>query len=210
MIILGVQFTIVLKFLVTLLAIINPFSCAGIYLDTVKKSDNKERAKIVISIVFAVFIVLSIMVWLGSSILNAFGINESAFRAGGGIIVLFFGVRIVGVISSNNGSENNKKTAKELAIVPLAIPLIAGPGTIATVISESHKYFLSPEAKLVATFCIFVLVFILWMFFTFLPKISSLLGENLMDVLSKIMGLVLVAIATEMIFDGIKGFFFSS
>ncbi|MBY7734054.1 MarC family protein [Francisella philomiragia] len=207
--ILGVKIAIILKFIVSLFAIINPFSLAGIYLDTVKQSDQKEKNTIVFTMILAFLAILSLMVWFGNDILSVFGINQDAFRAGGGVIVLFFGLRILGVLAQPVSNATVRAiSARDLAVVPLAIPLLAGPGTIATVITDSHEYFATIESKIVANLCLLFVAIVLWLFFRYLPKISVSLGEHAMDVISKIMGLMLVAISVEMIFDGIKGFFY--
>ncbi|MEY8674190.1 MarC family protein [Francisella philomiragia] len=207
--ILGVEIAIILKFIISLFAIINPFSLAGIYLDTVKQSDQKEKNTIVFTMILAFLAILSLMVWFGNDILSIFGINQDAFRAGGGVIVLFFGLRILGVLAQPVSDTTVKSvSARDLAVVPLAIPLLAGPGTIATVITDSHEYFATIESKVIANLCLLFVAIVLWLFFRYLPKISAFLGEHTIDVISKIMGLMLVAISVEMIFDGIKGFFY--
>ncbi|AJI55154.1 marC integral membrane family protein [Francisella philomiragia] len=207
--ILGVKIAIILKFIISLFAIINPFSLAGIYLDTVKQSDQKEKNTIVFTMILAFLAILSLMVWFGNDILSIFGINQDAFRAGGGVIVLFFGLRILGVLAQPVSDTTVKSvSARDLAVVPLAIPLLAGPGTIATVITDSHEYFATIESKVIANLCLLFVAIVLWLFFRYLPKISAFLGEHAIDVISKIMGLMLVAISVEMIFDGIKGFFY--
>lgn len=207
--ILGVKIAIILKFIISLFAIINPFSLAGIYLDTVKQSDQKEKNTIVFTMILAFLAILSLMVWFGNDILSIFGINQDAFRAGGGVIVLFFGLRILGVLAQPVSDTKVKAVAaRDLAVVPLAIPLLAGPGTIATVITDSHKYFATIESKVIANLCLLFVAIVLWLFFRYLPKISAFLGEHAIDVISKVMGLMLVAISVEMIFDGIKGFFY--
>ncbi|AJI75699.1 MarC family protein [Francisella philomiragia] len=207
--ILGVKIAIILKFIISLFAIINPFSLAGIYLDTVKQSDQKEKNTIVFTMILAFLAILSLMVWFGNDILSIFGINQDAFRAGGGVIVLFFGLRILGVLAQPVSDTTVKSvSARDLAVVPLAIPLLAGPGTIATVITDSHEYFATIESKVIANLCLLFVAIVLWLFFRYLPKISAFLGEHTIDVISKIMGLMLVAISVEMIFDGIKGFFY--
>ncbi|MBK2259372.1 MarC family protein [Francisella philomiragia] len=207
--ILGVKIAIILKFIISLFAIINPFSLAGIYLDTVKQSDQKEKNTIVFTMILAFLAILSLIVWFGNDILSIFGINQDAFRAGGGVIVLFFGLRILGVLAQPVSDTTVKSvSARDLAVVPLAIPLLAGPGTIATVITDSHEYFATIESKVIANLCLLFVAIVLWLFFRYLPKISAFLGEHTIDVISKIMGLMLVAISVEMIFDGIKGFFY--
>ncbi|WP_234367265.1 MarC family protein [Francisella philomiragia] len=208
-VILGVKIAIILKFIISLFAIINPFSLAGIYLDTVKQSDQKEKNTIVFTMILAFLAILSLIVWFGNDILSIFGINQDAFRAGGGVIVLFFGLRILGVLAQPVSDTTVKSvSARDLAVVPLAIPLLAGPGTIATVITDSHEYFATIESKVIANLCLLFVAIVLWLFFRYLPKISAFLGEHTIDVISKIMGLMLVAISVEMIFDGIKGFFY--
>jgi len=207
MLILGVSTTIILKFIITLLAIINPFSISGIYLADVKSLNHKEKNTFAMTVAIAVFITLLIVTWFGVSVLDVFGININAFRFGGGIIVLFFGLRVIGVIPSLR-EKLAKGDFKKLAIVPIAIPLVAGPGSIVATVSEVHVYFITPESKIVASVCVAFVAFLLWLFFRELPRILEILGANVMDIISKIMGLFLVALAVEMMFDGIKGFFF--
>ncbi|AIT10290.1 antibiotic resistance protein MarC [Candidatus Francisella endociliophora] len=206
--ILGVHLTIVLKFIVTLLAIINPFSISGIYLNAVDSLNKKEQNAFALTVAITVLITLIVVTWIGISVLNAFGINIDAFRFGGGIIVLFFGLRVIGIIPQMPSSKA-QQDAKKLAIVPIAIPLIAGPGSLVATISQVHVYFTTSETKLVASECVIVVTFLLWMFFRELPRILAVLGHNVMDIIAKIMGLFLTALAVEMMFDGIKGFFFS-
>ncbi|WP_249741700.1 MarC family protein [Francisella adeliensis] len=207
MIILGVHLTIILKFIVTLLTIINPFSISGIYLNAVDSLNRKEKNVFALTVAIAVFIILTIVAWVGISVLNAFGININAFKFGGGIVVLFFGLRVIGVIPQVQNTSVHTDS-KKLAIVPMAMPLVAGPGTLVATISEVHVYFATVEAKIIATACIVFVALLLWLFFRELPKILEVLGNNIMDIISKIMGLFLTALAVEMMFDGIKGFFF--
>lgn len=207
MIILGVHLTIILKFIVTLLAIINPFSISGIYLDTVDALSKKEQNVFAFTVVITVLTTLIIVTWIGISVLNAFGINIDAFRFGGGIIVLFFGLRVIGVIPQMPSSKT-QQDPKKLAIVPIAIPLIAGPGSLVATISDVHVYFITSESKVVASGCILIVTMMLWIFFRELPRILDVLGHHIMDIIAKIMGLFLTALAVEMMFDGIKGFFF--
>lgn len=207
MVILGIHLTIILKFIITLLTIINPFSISGIYLNAVDSLDKKEKNIFALTVAIAVFVTLTIVAWIGISVLNAFGININAFKFGGGIVVLFFGLRVIGVIPQME-SSSIQKDSKKLAIVPMAIPLVASPGTLVATISEVHIYFVTFEAKLVATLCIVFVTLFLWLFFRELPKILEILGHNVIDIISKIMGLFLIALAVEMMFDGIKGFFF--
>lgn len=207
MVILGVHLTIILKFIVTLLAIINPFSISGIYLDAVDSLNKKEQNTFALTVAIAVLITLIIVTWVGISVLNAFGINIDAFRFGGGIIVLFFGLRVIGVIPPMPTSKAQQDTRK-LAIVPIAIPLIAGPGSLVATISDVHVYFITSETKIVASGCVLLVTLMLWIFFRELPRILDVLGHNVMDIIAKIMGLFLTALAVEMMFDGIKGFFF--
>ncbi len=207
MIILSVSFTIILKFIITLLAIINPFSISGIYLNAVNSLNKKEQNKFAMIVAITVMITLITVVWIGVDVLNVFGINIDAFRFGGGIIVLFFGLRVIGVISQMEDNLDDSNV-KKLAIVPISIPLVAGPGSLVATISQVHQYFPTAEAKVVSSVCVVLVVFLLWLFFRSLPKILECLGESVMDIVSKIMGLFLVALAVEMMFYGIKGFFF--
>ena len=207
MLILGVTTTIILKFIITLLAIINPFSIAGIYLKDVESLSHKDKNKFAMTVAIAVMVTLLVVTWLGMSVLNVFGINIDAFRFGGGLIVLFFGLRVIGVIPAME-EKIAEGDFKKLAIVPIAIPLVAGPGSIVATVSEVHVYFTTPESKIVASVCVAFVVSLLWLFFRELPKILEVLGANVMDIISKIMGLFLVALAIEMMFDGVKGFFF--
>jgi len=139
--------------------------------------------------------------------LEFFGITIDSLRAAGGVIVLLIGLQMLFNKSEHKHSSAELEDAKlrtSIAVVPLAIPIVAGPGTMATVLvaAQQHPSVLS---KIEISIVIVALAALCGLFFSFATPISKWLGESGMGVVTRVMGMVLVAIAMGMLADGLKG-----
>jgi len=194
-----------LHYAVMLFAISNPIGNAFIFLSMTSSYTSKNRYKIARSTSIAVFIILSCMVWFGEMILNFFGISIAAFRISGGILVTLIGLSLLGYIHisshTSNGSSNN------IAIVPLAIPIIAGPGSIVTTMAAVHNTFNTIPEKFLAWAVVLIITFIIWATLHFSSMIFKLIGDNGVNIFCKVMGLILVAMAIQMILEGCLAIF---
>lgn len=198
-----------------MLAITNPIGNLAIFISLVSGRSLKEKKKTAINAAFAIFIILVIIVWAGTYVLSFFGISPAAFETAGAIIILLLGLSMlhghddkVGHSSMHHSEEEQKSARKKdsVAVVPLAIPLVAGPGAITTIIIHTHALHSLMDKVVVSGICA-ILSIILFVCFYFSNIISKIVGVNGIKIATRIMGIVLSAIAIQMLSGGIIGLF---
>ncbi len=190
------------KFLIGLVAIVDPLGAVPVFLAlTVKQSLIQQRKTARLTIV-SVFVALMVALLFGEWILWALGISIDAFRCAGGLVLLIIGIGMLQ--SMGHGMESDAD--ETVALVPLTMPLLAGPGSMSAVIVYAHKSTGFIHYGLIA-FCILLVCFSLWLCFKFLPWFGQHLSPRTVIMSTRVMGLLLVAIAVEFIAGGIKGLF---
>ncbi len=190
-----------------LFAILNPIGAIPVFLDLTTDQDDSERKRTAMITSIAVALILMLSAWLGDSILAFFGISINAFRVGGGILILLMAVDMMHARPSRakrTDEEHEEAQDKEsVAIVPLAIPLLAGPGAISTVILDAHTLGGVTE-RIVLTLIIVGMAGTVWLALYLATPISAWLGKTGKNILVRLMGLILMAIAVEFILTGTK------
>jgi multiple antibiotic resistance protein len=190
-----------------LFTIINPFSTASIYL-TITKGDNEEKRKHMArkaSVTAA--IVLIVFALAGRFILDFFGITVEAFRIAGGIIIAIVGIRMIYAKREILHTDKEKKEAldkDDISVIPLAIPMLSGPGAMTTVIvlmSETANYVYQGIVLLTIILVCLLSYFILSRAFV----IDRYLGETRRRVIDRIMGLIVLVVGVQFIINGIEG-----
>lgn len=157
---------------------------------------------------FAISVILLVVLWAGHFLLDLFGINIPALETAGGIIVLGLGLSMLH--SEQSGQAHSEEEAAEakqkdsIAIVPMAIPIVAGPGAITTVLVSSSG--VSGNLASMAGYSAVCLGFgvLFWACFRSAARISALLGVSGVAIVTRIMGMILAAIAVKMIATGLK------
>ncbi|MDO6620711.1 MULTISPECIES: YchE family NAAT transporter [unclassified Shewanella] len=198
------------KFFLGLIAIINPVGLLPVFVTLTSHQTEVERNHTGKVANFAVVIILLTTIFIGEHILNMFSISLSAFRiAGGSLIAIIAMSMLQGKLSQvkRNQEEDREASGMEsVAVVPLALPLMAGPGAISSVI-----VFSSTNNSLVDMIgmSITVIIFGLMSFglFRMAPIIFKLLGTTGINVITRLMGLLMLSIGIEVIAAGIKGLF---
>ncbi len=190
-----------------LFAILNPIGAIPVFLDLTTDQDESERKRTAMTTSIAVALILMLSAWLGDSILSFFGISIDAFRVGGGILILLMAVDMMHARPSRakrTDEEHEEAQDKDsVAIVPLAIPLLAGPGAISTVILDAHTLGGVTE-RIVLTLIIVGMAGTVWLALYLATPISAWLGKTGKNILVRLMGLILMAIAVEFIVTGTK------
>ncbi len=194
-------------FIAALFSMMNPIGGVGIFAGMTAERDQEDARQIAWTCALACAITLLIVTWTGGALLQFFGINVHELRAAGGIIVLLIGLHMLFNKSEHKQSSSEADDAKarqSIAIVPLAIPIVAGPGTIATVLvaAERHPGIM---AKVDLSIAVIALCALTGLMFAYSKPIANWLGENGMAVVTRIMGMVLTAIAMGMLTAGLKG-----
>jgi multiple antibiotic resistance protein len=199
-----------LRFAAALFAIMNPLGNTAIFLSVTAERSPAERSAIARTAVVAVLITLLVAAVLGEHILALFGISIGAFRAAGGVIILLIALAMLHARQSgvhHSAQEETEGQQKDNpAIFPLAIPMIAGPGAIATAIVYGEHARGIGGALAIGT-VIVLLCGVLLVALRAAGRLSTLLGPTGMNVLTRLMGMLLAAIAVEMIAAGIAELF---
>ncbi len=204
------EFTEYTKILIGLLAIVNPIGAVPVFVSLTMGVPAQERKRIANIVVVTVSSVLLIALILGEVILGFFGISINSFRVAGGILLLLIAIsmlhaRISPAVSTKE--ETHEGESKEsVAVVPLSMPLLAGPGAISTVILYAHKETSVWHYMIIGADIIIVGV-ILWMVLSLIPWITRHISQTGLNIFTRIMGLLLAAIAIEFMANGLKGLF---
>lgn len=192
--------------LVGLLAVVNPLGALPILLSMTGKNDLIAAKKTIGRAAIAVAFILLISAWIGDALLSFFGITIDAFRAAGGLLILLMGITMLhGKQShvqhhpSETESANNKE---DISVVPLAIPLMAGPGAISLVILDSHKVS-TWQGDIKLALAIISVAAIAWLVLLVGEKMHAKLGVIGLNIITRIMGLILAAIGVQFMADGI-------
>ena len=199
-----------LKFLVALLAIINPIGTIPIFINLTANQDNVTRNKNVLMASLSMVTILIIVLFSGESILRFFGISVGSFRVGGGILILLMALSMLNAKMSNvkqtKEEELDSAERDSVAVVPLGTPLLAGPGAISTVILYAQHY--TSAAHYVYLLGVIVLLVCLTIIlFRLAPTITQLLGKTGINIVTRLMGLIMAAMGVEFIAYGLKQLF---
>tara|TARA_B100001248_G_scaffold201006_1_gene155222 strand:+ start:245 stop:892 length:648 start_codon:yes stop_codon:yes gene_type:complete len=191
----------------TLFAVINPLGITPIFVAMTEKYDSETRSKIARKGIITGSMILIIFTLLGSIIFQFYGITVEAFQIMGGVIFFRSGMRMldakVGRSRTTESEREEFKDTDEIAISPIGVPLITGPGAITGVVILSGK---APTnfSVLVLLFSVIISMFI----FYFILKAGNYIGQKIgiagMRVIERMMGLILMVIAVQFIINGIE------
>lgn len=195
-----------LKLTITLIAIVDPIASIPVFLSATGGLPSESRRRIARIVSLTVFGVLASAVLAGAYILEFFGISIASFMIGGGILFLLLAISMLQ--AKESGIRQTPAEAIEaaehegLAIVPLAIPLLAGPGAITTLIIAAHE-----SAGLVHRVLLLIpaaaIGMVVWLALASADPLSRRLGRTGMNIITRVMGLIIAAIAVEYIYRGL-------
>ncbi len=204
------DFTEYTKIFISLFAILDPIGIIPVIILFTSGMTAQKRAQIGRIASLAVGIILLVALLIGQPLLAFFGISINSFRVAGGILLMLMAFKMLNgnlyksIATDNNGAAG--ETSSTLAIVPLSIPLLAGPGSISAVIMEAHKAH-GIEHYLIMSLEIILLSVTVWLTFLIAPWVARHLSKIGIDVFTRLMGLVLAAISVEFIAGGMRGLF---
>lgn len=191
-------------------AIMNPIANTTVFLGLTAGYDSATRRRVAAKALFLGFVIILVFSAGGKFIFDLFGITLPAFRIMGGILVALVGYQMLhggGHSSVQHPSEEDKQKSLDagldVAITPLAMPILAGPGTIATAMSFASGGGLSAFIVTVGAFV--VLCFISYVFFVSGERIVHYIGDNGIKVITRLMGLILAVIGVQMLIQGVGG-----
>ncbi|MEJ5210983.1 MAG: NAAT family transporter [Burkholderiales bacterium] len=200
------------KITVALLAIVNPFGGIPVFIGATQGWRPRERARTARTVALTVFCVLALAAFTGDRLLDFFNVSIGSFMVGGGILILLLAISMLQARESpiRQTPEEAVEVADRQAVgvVPLGVPLLAGPGAISSVIIAAHQFrhgdFLGHVMLLVP---ILVVTLVVWGVFLLGSRIARRLGRTGLNIVTRLMGLVLAAMAVETIARGLMELF---
>ncbi len=200
------EYSLYAKSIIGLLAILNPLGIIPIFLSMRGDRKQTECNAIARLTAIAVAVILVLSIWFGTSILHFFGISIPAFRTGGGLLILFMAMAMLNAKTGHArqapGEADEASTKESIAVVPLAIPLLAGPGAISLAISDAHQV-VNISDKFILCAGVILIACIVWLALRLAVPIGKLLGTTGLNVATRIMGLLLAAIGVQMLASGL-------
>lgn len=186
-------------------AIMNPISNLPAYMALVADDSQKISRKIAFRSLLIAFVIITVFIFSGDFIFKVFGITIISFRIAGGILVAVIGYHMI----NGNHSPSYKGMEQQavnsdpmsIAISPLAMPLFAGPGTITTALSLANGGL---QKQLITVVAFALLCVITYLLLRSAKQIAGFLGENLMKIITKMMGLLLFSIGIQMIIVSVQ------
>lgn len=199
-----------LEILTAMIVIVDPLGAIPIFISLTAGQNDKERSYTARVAVMVGALVLVIACLAGQPVLHFFGIRIASFQVGGGILILLLSISMLNakVSAAKQTTEEAKEaeTKENVAVVPLAVPLLAGPAAISTVIIYAHR---QPDwsFKGFLILCIVFVMLIVWLLLRLSIPLSQKLGRTGLNNATRIMGLILAAIAVEFIAAGMVELF---
>ncbi|HET7650189.1 MAG TPA: YchE family NAAT transporter [Gammaproteobacteria bacterium] len=199
-----------LKFFAGLIAILNPIGVIPIFINLTQNQTAEERNRTAFNAAVTVGAVLVVALLAGEFILRFFGISVASFQVGGGILILLNSLSMlqakVGPTRQTEEEAQETQEKEQVAVVPLGVPLTAGPGAISTVILYGHRPALFGR-YVILVFGIVIVSGICWAAFRLAPLISRALSRTGINIVTRLMGLIMVAIGVEFIANGLRVLF---
>lgn len=200
------------KPLVALLAIVNPIGVVPFFIHFTQGFSHAERQRTIRVSAFSAFLVIALSALLGLQLISFFGISLASFQVGGGLLLLLSAVHMLGAQPAEANSKDVDEGAQKagagssVAVVPLTIPLLTGPATISTMVIYAEKTRVWWEIGVLMGYGVVVAIVTLLVFSTS-ERIAKVLGQTGINIMTRLMGLILAALAVELLADGLVKLF---
>lgn len=191
-----------LSALILLLLVLDPFGSLPIFISVLRGVPPDRRTRVAVREVLIAFVVLLGFMFAGGAFLKLMHLSERSLEVAGGVILLIIAIRM---IFASGGEIYAAGTGREPFIFPLAVPLLAGPSAMATVLLLASR---QPERLLEWVAALSTAMGVCGAVLLAADRLRRWLGDSMVSAIEKLMGLVLTAIAVEMILAGLKRYFF--
>jgi len=185
------------KAAIALFIIVDPFGNIPIFMGLTENMADAQRRKVYNVACLVGFILLLVFAFLGNEILSIFGITIESFEIAGGILLLIISIRIL----ISGSKEEPSESPESLGAVPIAMPLLVGPGAITTTIFNLQTY-----TTTVAIVAVIIVISITWVILRYTSVIFRFLGKTGALVIARVMALLIAAIAIQYILTGVTHF----
>ncbi|MBN8566763.1 MarC family NAAT transporter [Flavobacterium filum] len=194
-----------------LFSVLNPLGAVPIFVGLTQDYTKAERSRVSLLTALNVFIILIISFFIGEYVLKFFGISIDALRIAGGLIIVSSGFSLLtGNFNKTRGVnkkvESDAQTRNQIALTPLAIPMLAGPGSISLLIAFYQDYTKISE-KIIAVISIFAVAIVIYFILKSAHYLSRILGASGIVAISRIIGFIVIAIGVQYISSSIVNIF---
>ena len=198
-----------LRFFVTLLAVVDPFLAIPFFIAFTAGKTAPQRARLAQVVAFAVFLMLALASLIGETLLSLIGASLPAFRVGGGLILLLMSLAMlkaeVGPVRQSPAEADELEAGVVTGVVPIAFPLLAGPGAISTAIIAAEQGGTIHHLAIIV--CIALVCLVSWIALRQAHAIASRMSLTSLNIATRILGLLLAAMAVQTMAEGLKGLF---
>ncbi|OJW52559.1 MAG: hypothetical protein BGO67_06385 [Alphaproteobacteria bacterium 41-28] len=198
---------------ISLFVIIDPLALVPMFMSLTQRMTSNERNKSAYVACVISAIVLVIFAFGGDFLLKLMGISEAAFQIAGGFLLMIAAVEMVvahhtGMTSTTPHEEQEASLGRDITVFPLAIPLISGPGALTTVILLAQEGESSVRHQLILVGIVLIVIGVTYLCLKAAPFIQKFLGVTGSNVVTRVFGIILTALATQFILTGITKAFF--
>ncbi|RGP42151.1 UPF0056 membrane protein [Altererythrobacter insulae] len=196
---------------ITLFVVIDPPGCAPIYAGLTKNAPPKQARNMALRATFIATIILLFFALFGEQLLNALHIQLDSFRIAGGLMLFWIAFEMVFEKRQQRREERAEKVQAtpefdDVSVFPMAMPMLAGPGAIAAIMLLSHKAD-TPEEYMVVLGAMGLVMLITAIALVAAGPLIRLLGDRVEAVITRLLGVLLAALAAQYVIDGLKGSF---
>jgi MarC family membrane protein len=190
--------------LILLLLVLDPLGSLPVFIPIMREVAPERRARVAVREVAIAFGVLAVFMFAGEAFLGLMRLSERSLEVAGGVILLIIAIRMI--FGSGDGGVYGVSEGREPLIFPLAVPLLAGPSAMATVLLLASR---QPERMWHWVGALAVAMAVSGAVLLLANRIRRWIGDSMVAAIEKLMGLVLTAIAVEMVLAGLKRYFFA-
>lgn len=203
-----------IKAFVVLFVVVDPIAIAPMYLSFTHNNTAQQRKQMAIKGVMLAAMMLLVFYLFGEWLLRVMGISIPAFRIAGGILLMLIAIDMILVYQSAIRSttvieQQEAEQKQDISVFPLAFPLISGPGALTTALLMASNTTSNMQMLLMVGVILFIMLLTL-VTLLLAPRVVRIIGETGTNVVSRLFGLVLAALAVQYIIDGVKSAFFAS
>ena len=201
-----------LKPLIALLAIVNPIGAVPFFIHFTQAFTPEQRRETIRISAFTAFVVIAVSAVAGLKVIEFFGITLASFQVGGGTLLLISSLAMLNAQPAESKPSDVTEASEKLdagasiAVVPLTIPLLTGPATISTMVIYAEKTTHLWQIGVLVGYGVVIGV-VTYLAFTASGRIAKVLGRTGINVMTRLMGLILAAMAVELLADGLTKLF---
>jgi multiple antibiotic resistance protein len=196
------------EFIVAMIIMMNPLGALSAFLLLTKKSTPTLKQRLALQCGLAIVITMLMTIWIGEGLLQCLGISIASFRFAGGIILLLMGLSMLqsheSAISRTPEDDSAAQEQDSIAVVPMALPIIIGPGAISTMIITTNDFPNTGYKLLLCLVCLLLAATMTSLLY-YANTITRIVGASAVKVITRIMGMFIMAIASGMLAAGLQG-----